>query len=462
MSHQKRRRLSAAKLGAVLLFIFFAISTLSGCATRKIDLNPRESAALVGKTFASRFQLPNGLRVVVVEDHSSPTLAYQTWYRVGSKNEEIKKTGLAHLFEHMMFKGTKNYAEGEFDKLLESAGAEGENAFTNHDQTVYVQEMPSSRLELIVKLESDRMQNLVVDETSFKTEVEVVQNERRFRNENNPDGLIHQTLYEMVYQKHPYRWPVIGYETDLKAMKSTDALDFYKRFYQPDRAIVVIVGDVDTAKTIDLINRYYGPLARTARVEPYAKIDEPRSLKPRRRSLKLNIQVQKLMMGYLATPSMHKDTPALMVLEDLLASGKSSRLSKALVDSGIATYAAAYHHQNEDDSIFAIDVGLQKGRGAAQAEQVALQEIRKLQNDKVSEAELKRAKNRILFSFYSSLDSNAERAEFIGKYEAVSGDFRNGLKRVQELDAVTADDVKRVANRYLIANSRSVVIGVPK
>lgn len=411
---------------------------------------------------ASRFSLPNGLRIVIVEDHSSPTFAYQTWYRVGSKNEEKKKTGLAHLFEHMMFKGTRTYPEGQLDRLLEAAGAEGENAFTNHDQTVYVQELPSSQLELIVKLESDRMQNLVVDDHSFKTEVEVVQNERRFRNENNPDGLIHQTLYELVYEKHPYHWPVIGYEEDLKAMKAADALDFYRKYYQPNRATVVVVGDVDTQKTLDLITKYYGALTNNMSTPRYVKVSEPTAKSPRRKSLKLNIQVQKLVMGYLSTPSIHPDTPALMVLEDLLSSGKSSRLSKALVDGGVATYAAAYHQQNEDDSIFAIEVGLQKGNAASRAEKIALTEIRKLQDVLVGDRELKRAKNRILFSFYSALDSNSERAEFVGKYESISGDFRNGLKRAKDLDAVTAEDVRRVARKYLQENSRTVVIGEPK
>ena len=173
------------------------------------DLN---AVPLVGNFLVHRYTLDNGLRLLVVEDHTSPTFAYQTWFRVGSRDEVVGRTGLAHLFEHMMFKETKLHKDGEFDKLLEAAGAEGENAFTSRDYTAYVQELPSTKLDLIMSLESDRMVGLEVNDQLFKTELEVVQNERRFRNENSPDGTMYQEIFDASFTKHPYHWPVIGYQ----------------------------------------------------------------------------------------------------------------------------------------------------------------------------------------------------------------------------------------------------------
>ncbi|NDG83730.1 MAG: insulinase family protein, partial [Proteobacteria bacterium] len=198
-----------------------------------------EVIPFAGNFSLRRARLPNGLKILILKDPSSPTFAYQTWFNVGSRNEVAGKTGLAHLFEHLMFKGTTHHKEGEFDALLEQAGAEGENAFTSNDHTAYVQELPDTRFDLITDLEADRMVNLIVNDASFKTEREVVQNERRFRKENSAEGTMYQTLFETSFSEHPYHWPVIGYEQDLNAMTAQDARDFYERFYSPDRATVV-------------------------------------------------------------------------------------------------------------------------------------------------------------------------------------------------------------------------------
>jgi zinc protease len=223
------------------LIVFGALLCVSCAGTPPKPEN--HALPFIGGFEVHRYVLDNGLKLMIVEDHSSPTFAYHTWFRVGSRDEKVKYTGLAHLFEHMMFKGTTVHPPGEFDRLLERAGAEGENAFTSHDYTAYVQEMPKSELDLIVRLEADRMVNLVVDEKSFKTETEVVQNERRFRTENSPDGTLTQILFETAFTKHSYHWPVIGYQEDLERMSAQDAFSFYKTFYNPNNAVVVVVGE---------------------------------------------------------------------------------------------------------------------------------------------------------------------------------------------------------------------------
>ncbi len=414
-----------------------------------------------GTMEVQRYVLPNGLKLLVLEDSSSPTFAYQTWFRVGSRDEDVGYTGLAHLFEHMMFKGTKTVPEGQFDRTLEQAGAEGENAFTSRDYTAYVQEMPKDKLELIVKLESDRMVNLVVNEKSFKTETEVVQNERRFRNENSPDGLMYQEIFGVAFQKHSYRWPVIGYEEDLNRMSAKDAEKFYRNFYAPNRATVVVVGDVKAKEVLKLVGKYYGGLE--AQNPPERNIPkEPEQTSPRRKVLKLNTQVQKVMIAYPAPPVNHEDIPALEVMRTVLTGGKSARLPKALVETGIATGIDAFDLDDKDPSILIFMANLQKGKKATLAESVFLRQLELFKKAPISQAELDRAKNTLQAQFYDSLSAPTERANFIGHFETVSESFRTGVDLFNRINGVTATQVQAVAQKYLRAESRSVVMGVQK
>ncbi len=410
---------------------------------------------------AHRFRLQNGLRLLVIEDESSPTFAYQTWYDVGSRDEEVGRTGLAHLFEHMMFKGTQKVPDGEFDRRLEAAGVEGENAYTTHDHTTYVQELPKERLELIVQLEADRMRNLVVNDASFSTEREVVQNERRFRTENNPDGTLYQEIYGLAFTKHSYRWPVIGFAEDLAAMKAEDARNFYDRNYSPDRAVIVVSGDVDARQVARLVALHYGSHPRA--VTPQAVPDlEPEQKTARRKTLKLDIQVEKLMMAYPIPAMSSDDMPALDLLQTILSGGRSSRLQKALVETGIANGAYAYAASAKDPSIFLFGATLQKGQRALGAERVILAEIERLAREPISEKELERAKNILAFDYYSGLEANSERARFAGHYESQMGGLENGPKYFQRLLSVRPDEIREAARNFLPEYRRSVVVGLKK
>lgn len=422
---------------------------------------PQGSVPLSGAHTVQRFTLANGLRLLVVEDHSSPTFAYQTWFRVGSRDEVTGKTGLAHLFEHMMFKGTKNHADGQFDQILESNGAEGENAFTSWDYTAYVQELPKSKLELIADLESDRMVNLIVDEKAFKTETDVVQNERRFRNENNPDGMLFQSLYELAFKEHPYHWPVIGYQADLDSMHAPDAVDFYRSFYAPNHATIVVSGDVTANDVLRVVERKYGELK--PQPAPLRTIPRERApTTPRRKHLKVHVETERLLMGYPIPPMVHDEYPALALAEIILSGGKSSRLYKALVTTQIASSASASAIEGKDPQLFLLEATLQKGHTAARAEQIMLSEIARLASAPVSADELARARNQLEFSYYARLDSNMERASFLGRFEALTGNFAIGIDQFKRTKDVTPAQIQKVVAKYLKPSTRSTVTGAAR
>ncbi|RYZ67376.1 MAG: insulinase family protein [Proteobacteria bacterium] len=329
-------------LAACLAFSACATSSKSTPSVAREEVLP-----FLGGQKVHRYEFKNGLRLLVLQDKTSPTIAYQTWFRVGSRDEDVKYTGLAHLFEHLMFKATKTMKDGEFDHILEAAGGEGMNASTSRDYTDYVQELPKDQLDLLARMESDRMVNLVVDDQQFKTEREVVQNERRYRNENSPDGLMYQEIYERAYSTHPYRWPVIGYEEDLNRMTAKDAAAFYKKHYAPNSATIVIVGDVEPAKALETVVKYYSGIP-SVELKPNVRKAEPEQKATITKRMKLNTQVEKLMIGFKAPGFSHPDVPALMLVRSALANGKSSRLYKALVETGVASSVAAYDIDEED------------------------------------------------------------------------------------------------------------------
>jgi zinc protease len=422
----------------------------------KFDVIP-----LVGDFLVKRVVLPNGLRVDILKDSSSPTFAYNTWFRIGSRNEVVGKTGLAHLFEHMMFKGTTNHKEGEFDALLEQAGVEGENAFTSNDHTVYVQELPKDKFDLITSLESDRMVNLVVDENSFKTEREVVQNERRFRKENSPEGTIYQSLFELAFTQGQHHWPVIGYEQDLNLMSAQDARDFYQQYYGPDRATVVVVGDVDENDVLKRIEKTYGSI-KAKNTPDVPIIQDVEQTAQRRMKIPLSMQVEKLWMAYKIPGAEDADTPVFEILQGLLTDGMNSRLNKALVDSGIAGNVGAGSFNLKDPGLFAIMVDLQKGKTSILAETIVNRELERLKNSPVRDDELKRTKNLLRFHFYQRLSSASGKANFIGESETQRGSLEAGLAFQRKIQEVTPEMIQAVATKYFDSTKLTVVVGVPK
>ncbi len=447
-------------MNRLLIFVLFLLVS-TGCS--QADLKSKnEAIPLFGSMEAHQYDFNNGLRLIVVEDHSSPTFAYQTWFKVGSRNEEPGKTGLAHLFEHMLFKRTQSYGDGDFMKKLEAVGVEGLNAFTSQDYTAYIQKLPKKYLELIVKLESERMQNLIVDQKAFETELAVVKNERQMRSENSPDGRVYEALMTTAYDKHPYSWPIIGFEKDLASMKPEDAKEFYQKWYSPNQAVIIVVGDVNRRTVLKTVDQYYGKI-KPSTIEPLQIPTEPPQKKIKTKKLKLNVAYEKLVLAFHVPSVNHPDAPVLEVIQAILSDGKNSRLTQRLVNTGIATSVSTGSFQTMDPSIFTFFIDLQKGRRASEAERIVLEEIEKLKKDLVSNSELKKAKNLVRFAFFTGVDSSYSIGRFIGSFEIRTGSFKNGVKLYQEaIPRVTAEDIKRVVKKYFNPSQRTAITGVPR
>jgi zinc protease len=464
------RLISSMKIKRIaLLFPLLLTAVISSCASgpharghaSTSDVVKSDKIPLVGSFQVQRYVLGNGLKLLVVEDHSSPTFAYQTWFSVGSGDEVSGKTGLAHLFEHLMFKATTTHPEGEFDHILEGSGVEEENAFTSWDYTAYVQELPKDKLDLIAQLESDRMVNLVVNDDSFKTEREVVQNERRFRTENSPDGMIWQDLYELAFENSSYHWPVIGYEKDLNDMTAEDPRSFYRAYYSPNHATIIVVGDVVPGDVLKTIQKYYGGFL-PQNTPAHSVVVEPAQMSDRHKEVSLNIQVEKLALGFKIPGIMTDDIPTLDVLDALLTGGKSSRLQRALVDTGIASSIGTSVMEQRYPTLFVFECNLQQSKKAFMAESVIMTELERLGSEQVSLPELERAKNRVQFTFYQGMEGSGDKAGFLGRYEAMTGSFERGLEIQRQTLLVTPQQLQAVVQKYFASNNRTVITGVIK
>ncbi len=444
-----------------ILVLGLSLTPVVGCVSKQVNVASTNETPFIGSYRVNQFKLKNGLKLLVLEDHTSPTFSYHTWFNVGSRDEKKNYTGLAHLFEHMMFKGTQAVPAGGFMRTLDSVGANGVNAFTSHDYTAYVQELPKEQLDLVARLEADRMRNLIVNEESFKTEVEVVQNERRFRYENNPDGTIYQALYSEAFSQHPYRWPVIGYAEDLARMSAADAKAFYETHYQPNGATIIVVGDVDASEVLETVTKYYGTMEGKPK-EVVQVPTEPARTKPSKKVIQLSMAVDKLMMGFPIPSVSDPDMAALKLLEAVLSNGKSSRLATSLINTGIASGAYASAMEEKDASLLLFGVNLQKGKAASLAEKVILKEIDGLQKSPLTDVELDRAKNQVSFLTLNALASNSGKARYLGVYEIIAGSFERGIQLDQAVQKITAQELQAVARKYLRPEKRVVIVGQPK
>jgi len=298
---------------------------------------------LTDQLVVERYRLSNGLTVIVLEDHSSPVFAFQVWLSVGSKHETVGRTGIAHLFEHLLFKESDNLGDGVFDRILELNGGRV-NASTWVDWTYYreslptgpptlpddvpalLQPPPQDRLELVVRLEADRMAHMVINTEQVEAEREVVKNERRYRVDNDPEGKMYEALYEKAYTKFPYRWPTIGWMKDIDAITLDDCVAFYKTYYSPNNATIVVVGDIGTERLLTLLRRHFGPLERQE-IPAFDPPDEPAQAAERRAELEMPLSSDKLLLGYHVPAQPHPDHPAVEVANELLFEGRGSRSS---------------------------------------------------------------------------------------------------------------------------------------
>jgi zinc protease len=413
-----------------------------------------------GGLLVKHFRLDNGLQVILLRDPGAPVFAYQTWFAVGSRHERDGITGIAHLFEHLMFNQTETHPPGEFDKMLERVGGDT-NAATWVDWTYYRDNLPRTELELAVTLEADRMAHLVLGNEQVESEREVVANERRFRVEDDVEGFLSEELYKLAFTVHPYHWPTIGWMRDIQAISIADCRTFYRTYYAPNNATVVLVGDVDEAQALALMHKHYGAIpAQPLPAEAVAQ--EPPQTGERRASWPKSVSADKLRIGYKAPPLGHPDYTALELASEILFGGKSSRLERRLVsETEIATSTSASIAPFRDPGLYEISVGLQRGHRAAEAEQLVYEELERLKTQPLEASELETARTRLETRLFRELRAQSGKAEGVGVLVWWWGVLGRLFDIVQGYQRVGEGDVRRVVTRYLDPLSRTVVIAEP-
>jgi zinc protease len=407
------------------------------------------------------FRFDNGLVLRVVPDTQAPVVAWQTWFRVGSSDEVVGKTGLAHLFEHMMFKGTADYDEGTFQARVDAMGGSRHlNAWTWLDQTVYVGAVPADRLEDYAVLEASRMTRLVVDEAAFRSELEVVINERRLVVDNDPNGLLDEQLMHEAFREHPYGWPTIGWQADLDALTADDARAFYQRWYAPDNATIVLVGQVAPEAAAAVVDRHFGALPAAGVVRP-TPAPEPAQTAARRIERTLPLSAERLQL-LLKTPAFaDADTPALLVLSAALTSGASSRLVRALRDAGLVAEVGSFVAPLRHPGALQISLTGRPDVSIAVAEAALWRELDRVAADGISEGELALGVAQWETATWAKLADASGKADFLGWAAAHTGDPTDGLARIRRIQAVTRDEVARVARAVLQRSLSTTGVGRP-
>lgn len=413
-----------------------------------------------GPLRVDRYRLDNGLTVLHQPEHRAPVVSYQTWFRVGSRHERPGKTGIAHLFEHLMFKGTAKHPEGEFDRIIEGLGGRN-NAATWLDWTYYYEEVPRDGLDTIIGLEADRMQNTLLGPDQIETEREVVMNERRERVDDDPTGRLAEILWHAAYDVHPYGRPTIGWMDDIAGLTADDIHRFYRTWYAPNNAVITVAGDVEAAPLMRAIEAAYGhmPAAELPPIEPVA--EPPRSA-PRRIEQALPLGAERLLMGWHAPAATDPRAAALEVLNEALFEGDSSRLQRALVTDGeLAAGFYAFVPAFREPGLYEVSVDLREGVSSDAAEETVLAAFAAVARDGLGPAELAKAKNRLETRFYRQLQSAQQRAAGFGYWEVTADHFGHLFHAAEMLEKVGHDDVIEVARDILRPEARTVVRGVP-
>ena len=406
------------------------------------------------------FRLDNGMKLIVKEDHRAPVVVSQVWYRAGSIDEVSGTTGVAHLLEHMMFKGTKDVPGGQFSKIIAAAGGK-ENAFTGEDYTAYFQQLQASKLPVSFKLEADRMHNLVISPEEFAKEIKVVMEERRWRTDDKPQALVYEQMHAAAFESHPYHHPVIGWMNDLENMTAGDAQEWYTRWYTPNNATLVVVGDVEPQAVLKLAQESYGKIA--TRPLPPRKLPveaEQRGIK--RLTVKAPAQLPYLLMGYhapaLQNPDQDWEPYALDVLAGVLDGHASARLNKALVQEQqvASSVGAGYDLIARGPSMFQLDGTPVEGKTVADLEAALRVQIEKIKQDGVTEEELQRVKAQVVAGRVFQRDSMFYQAMLIGQLETTGLSYQALDTVLEKLKAVTAPQVREVARKYLVDDHLTV------
>ncbi len=405
-------------------------------------------------------RLRNGMLVLVLREPRAPLVSHQVWYRVGSRNEELGKTGISHLTEHLMFKGTEKFKAKEFSRLVQKAGGT-DNAFTSKDYTAYYQNGPKTELKKYMEMEADRMRGLKLDEKAFNTEKNVVLEERRLRTEDDPVSFMIEDMLATAYKAHPYQWPIIGWHHDIESITRDDFLKYYGTYYQPNNATLVVVGDVDPKEVLAWAEDIYGAIP-AGPVPPQVTAKEPRQYGERRVVVQREAQLPYVVEAYHVPNWENPDAFALELLSSLLSQGRSSRLYQKLVyrDRITLEVGADYDLDTSDPSVFMFSGQPLPGKTTAQVERAFDAEIKKLQTDLVDPKELEKAKNQVTSSFFMSMDSLFYRGMVLGKLATVAH-WDLVKEYIPKIQQVTAEDIRRVARQYLTSDNRTLGVLFP-
>ncbi len=415
-------------------------------------------------TFETR--LSNGMRVVVREDRRAPTAVQMVWYRVGSIDEHDGVTGVAHVTEHMMFKGTPSVGPGEFNRRVAAIGGR-DNAFTSTDYTAYFQQVPANQLKTVMGLEADRMRHLTLEPAGYNKEIQVVMEERRMRTDDQSTARVHEAMNAVAWQAHPYRRPIIGWMSDLEQLKVTDVRDWYRRWYVPNNAILVVVGDVNHAQVFAWARETYGRVPARL-LEDRKQYEEPPQVGLRQLEVKAPADLPLLVMGWkaprLADPQKDMDPYALEMLAQILDGHEAARLPTALVrEEQIAVSVdASYDAMNRGPGMFVLQASPRPGHTVAELEQAIRNVLAAVAKQGVTEQELSRARSQLRAAQVYKRDSVMGQAMEIGMLETLGYGWRSDELMLDKLNAVTAADVQRVAQRYFSDEQLTIARLVPQ
>jgi zinc protease len=407
--------------------------------------------------------LANGLRVLMVEEHSAPVVNLQVWYHVGSKDERLGRTGFAHLFEHLMFKGSAHVPPEQHSRIVEAVGG-FDNAYTNDDTTVYWQTFPSNYLERILWLEADRMGSLKVDEANFQSERDVVKEERRSSVDNPPYGRVFEDLYALAFSVHPYQHTTIGSMDDLNKAKIEDVREFFRTFYRPDNATVVIVGDFSASQATAWAEKYFGGIPRPEQPVPRVTAQEPDHSEERRatKSYGQNSPLPAVVTGYQMPAIFTPNSYPLVLASSILSGGESSRLYRKLVyDDRIALQTAGFGLFTEHPNLFIAFAVMNQGHAAGEGEKAVDAVLEQIKSAPVTASELEKAKNQAASGSILGRETVQQMADALGRAAVLGGDPNLVNADLDRFQQVTIADIQRVARQYFVTARRSVLVIEP-
>jgi len=418
--------------------------------------------ALDPATFkVERHVLPNGLVVLTHEDHSVPTIAFWQWYKVGSRNERPGITGLSHFFEHMMFNDSRNVAPKEYDRILESNGGTS-NAFTDRDETAYYEELSSDHLDVALRLDSDRMADLSLLPEQLKSEIEVVKEERRFRVDNDINGMLDEALWATAWWASNYRWPVLGWMKDLERIPRDEMVSYFRTYYAPNDCILVLVGDFTTADALVKIEKAFGSIPAQPAAAPPVN-SEPEQRGERRIEVRYPAETETFLAGWKAPGVTSDDVYVLDVISSILSDGESSRLHQSLVyEKQLALDVSTSFQTRLEPGLFECSVQMKPGRSEREGEGAVDSVLAAFVANGPTERELAKAKNQLEAGFVRALKTNNGVGQELAYYEHVFGDYRKMFGTIDHYRAVTAADCRRVAKEIFDPRRRTVAVLVPE